>query len=282
MRTNNGIRTITQTQISAFERCERFYFLKYIRNLVWPVEIVDRQRVRDGDDFHLLLRQLLLGFPKETLIFPSENPNVRRWIDTFLRKKPVGSADRVFAEKEVSCLFENVLFLGKFDALAIQDDRLTIFDWKTGMGSPDTAQYLRAPQTRLYRFLAKSCAPRLLEQPDTEIPAENIEMVYWFPEHPDRTIRLRYTKGAWEEDKTWLRTRVRQMLSENEQDYSVTEKTRRCGQCIYRTWCFPDIYTGLSEPEEIPVPDQEEDIPPEIFQPGFFFPDDTDREDTTY
>ena len=65
------MRTITQTQISAYERCRRSYYLKYIRELAWPVEKSSGQEMRRGADFHLLIRQLIMGLPEDSLILPS-------------------------------------------------------------------------------------------------------------------------------------------------------------------------------------------------------------------
>ena len=259
---------ITQTQISAFERCRRFYYLKNIRKLVWPVEIPENQSVRHGEYFHLLVRQFILGFPLETLIIPESNEDVKRWLDVYLTHQPLGKPQQVFAEKEVSAAFADVLWTGKFDALTINDDRLTIYDWKTGTAKPDPAHYNTAPQTRLYRFLAKTCSARLIGSSQHGIPAENIEMVYWFPEHPEKTICLSYSEEAYQQDMTWLRTLAAEMNLQNQEDYPKTSKNRQCEYCAYRTYCSPETFFPDTIPEEVPEPDdifQTELFPPEIF-----------------
>lgn len=269
---------ITQTQISAYERCKRFYYLKMIRKLVWPVETGRPENIREGEDFHLLVQQLILGFPPEMLIIPEKNEDVKRWLETYLKEKPLGKPEHIFAEKEVSASFADVLWLGKFDALAIEEDRLIIFDWKTGKAKPDPEHYRGSPQTRLYRFLAKTCSPRLIGAAPRPIPAENIEMVYWFPEHPAQTIRLPYSEEAYRQDMTYLKTRAHEMSSANEADFPMTEKTRQCEHCSYRTYCFPGQFRAELFTEEIP---EEE----EIFQTELFpmeFPMDTDREEQTF
>ena len=274
---------ITQTQINAFERCRRMYYLKYIRKLVWPVETADRGHIREGDDFHLLLRQLILGFPKESLIIPADEPDLENWLAVYCREQPLGNPEQVYAEKEVTLSYANVLWLGKFDALAVTEDRLTIFDWKTGAVQPDRTRYARSPQTRLYRFLARSCASRLLGAGLHAVPAENIEMVYWFPQYPEQTIRLPYSEEEYEEDMTWLGMLAREMQKTEERDYPLTEKTRRCERCEYRSYCFPEIALF---PDDAELPDMEEQNPPdELWQAELFLPEipnDSDREETDF
>ncbi len=258
------MRTITQTQISAYERCRRSYYLKYIRELAWPVEKSSGQEMRRGADFHLLIRQLIMGLPEDSLILPSDDEKIRAWLGSFCREKPLDGFGSVFAEKEVTALYSDVLWLGKFDALAIRDDRLTVFDWKTTEHRGDPSLYLASPQTRLYRFLAMTCAPRLLGGGMHGIPAENIEMIYWFPEHPDQAVRLPYSEEAYRQDMTWLRLKSREMSSEEEADYPCTENTRHCRFCSYEAYCFPE--------KTLPA----DDVPPEepesedIFQTDLF------------
>ena len=267
----NEMRTITQTQIGAYERCKRCYFLKYVRELAWPVERNSRQEMRRGADFHLLVRQMIMGFPHETLLLPAGDEKIVKWVGNFQENMPLKGFERVFAEKEVTSLYSDVLWLGKFDALAIEDDRIVIFDWKTTDHRADPAEYRESPQTRLYRFLAKTCAPRLIGAGLHGIPAENIEMVYWFPEHPGDPIRLPYSESAYQEDMTWLRLKAREMSSEAEADYPCRENLRACRFCDYETYCFPKKAAFASEsllPEDAP------DFPPDdIFQTDFFSPD---------
>lgn len=261
------MRTITQTQIMAYERCKRAYFLKYVRELAWPVEKTARQEMQRGADFHLLVRQLIMGFPEASLLFPADNGKIREWVRSFCMSRPLEGYEQVFPEKEVTSLFADVMWLGKFDALAIRDDRITVYDWKTTGHRGDVSSYAASPQTRLYRFLAMTCAPRLLGSGLHGIPAENIEMVYWFPEHPEDAVRLPYSEQAYQEDMTWLHMKAREMCSDNEADYPCTEKVRGCRFCDYEAYCYPrqggadDLLPGTGEGE----------IPPDdVFQTDLF------------
>ncbi|MBQ6509364.1 MAG: PD-(D/E)XK nuclease family protein [Flexilinea sp.] len=262
------MRTITQTQIAAYERCRRRYFLKYVRELAWPAERSSREEMKRGADFHLLVRQLIMGFPPETLLLPAGDEKIGEWLDHFRNSMPLKGFDRIFAEKEVSALYSDVLWLGKFDALAISDDRIVIFDWKTMEHRAEAAEYRESPQTRLYRFLARTCAARLIGAGLHGIPAENIEMVYWFPEHPGEPIRLPYSEGAYQEDMTWLRMKAREMCSEAEADYPCRDDLRACRFCEYETYCFPKQTAFAAEgmapedsvPEFPPVDDVQTDF----------------------
>ncbi len=270
------MRTITQTQIGAFERCRRFYYLKYIEKLAWPVESSVSAEIQRGADFHLLARQLIMGLEPAELIFPPDGGKMSRWIDDFRARIPLKDQDQLYAEKEVSAVHAGVLWLGLFDALAVKDDRLTVFDWKTTGHPAAPAEYLRSPQTKLYRFLAKMCAPRILGTGLHGIPAENIEMVYWFPEHPDAEIRLPYSESAFREDLTWLEYKAAEMSSQDTEDYPRTEKSRVCRFCKYETYCIPRSSFSSGDPllpseNEAESPDNAEEI-----QPVLFFEDPAD------
>ena len=277
---------ITQTQINAYEHCPRFYYLKYVRKLDWPVEIPSRDSIRRGSDFHLYIRQLLTGFRRDMLPVPDDDERMSTWLEHFCQARPLKDYVQVFAEKEVSALYTDVLWLGKFDALGIKGDRLTIFDWKTGEKKPEPSLYRQTPQTRLYRFLAKVCAPRLLGTGLHGLPAENIEMVYWFPEYPDQAIALRYSETEFAEDRTWLKLKSREMGSADESVYPRTEKSRNCIHCEYNTWCHSGSDADWGEEPEFPENDPAGDLTDEdIYQEGFFFPDiseDTDREEKSF
>ena len=263
------MRTITQTQIGAYERCKRCYYLKYVRKLAWPVERISRQEMMRGADFHLLIRQMIMGFPPESLLLPEGDEKIGKWLKNFSENMPLKGFDRIFPEKEVSSLYSDTLWLGKFDALAIRDDLIVIFDWKTTEHRADKAEYQSSPQTRLYRFLAMTCAPRLIGAGLHGIPAENIEMIYWFPEHPGDEIRLPYSETAYREDMTWLRLKAREMSSEEETDYPCRENLRACRFCDYETYCFPktEAFSAVSTP---PVESDLEFPPDDIFQPEIF------------
>ena len=241
------MRMITQTMIGAYERCRRFYYLKYLRELPWPAKTRDRQSMTEGADFHLLVRQLIMGLPEDSLVSSSEDPALMNWIKAWIRSAPLAGCEQVWAEKEVTAIFEDTLLMGKYDALVLTGDRLTIFDWKTTEHKPEFAVYASSPQTRLYRWLAKTAAPRLLGISDQVFPADRIEMVYWFPSFSDQPIRLPYSEQLWEEDETWLKMIIRELSLPNETDYPKTEKTRRCAYCGYFAYCHPDMAAGLRE-----------------------------------
>lgn len=264
------MKVITQTQISQYEVCKYSYYLRYVKNLVWPIEPSVSQNIRKGDDFHLLVRQLILGFPPDSLIIPGKKADLWRWLEVYCARKPLGKPDMVFAEKEVSVLYADVLWLGKFDALTVNDDQLIIYDWKTGSAIPDQKKYRESPQTKLYRFLARTCASRLIGAGMHAIPAENIEMVYWFPEYPDKTVHLPYSEEEYQQDMTWSKTRAREMTSEAESDYPRTANTHHCRYCDYRTFCFTSSAPVFMD-EDIPETPEPDDICQEgLFSPEFF------------
>ena len=127
------------------------------------------------------------------------------------------------------------------------------------------AQEYTGHQTDLYTMI-----PMWRELFD-ELPAENIEMIYWFPEFPDRQIRLPYSESAYRDDMEYLKLRAREMTLPAETDYPGTDKVRLCRYCEYYAYCFPGNMPF--------VPEAGDELPEDIFQAEFFFPDITDDDD---
>lgn len=239
------MRKISQSQIKNFIKCSRRYFLENISCIAWPQQEKQNKSLLYGSEFHQLIHRHILGFPKEILMSGARNATAD-WYQTFIEADPLSGYDVVYPEFELSAELFGVLCHGKFDALAISKDKVTIFDWKTNKKIGKKSEYIKSPQTRLYRLLAKMTVHKMLgcENP---VPAEKIEMAYWFPEHPENPIILPYSESEYKNDLAWLRLYIARMTSEKKEDYPQQSDKDVCFECPFCTYCHPEFANEKSE-----------------------------------
>ena len=66
---------------------------------------------------------------------------------------------------------------------------------------------------------------------------ENVEMVYWFAEHPARPERLAYDRRQFLADADYLRKLIADIRSTPAGAFRCTSVLERCGYCTYRSLC---------------------------------------------
>jgi len=103
-------------------------------------------------------------------------------------------------------------------------------------------------QTRVYRYLLARAGAHLNAWQPLD-PAQ-IEMIYWFAEHPEAPVRLPYDAAQYHDDEVYLTDLIEQILSLNEDAFTLTEDERRCAYCPYRSYCDRGIKAGILGEDE--------------------------------
>ena len=199
---------LSQSALSAFDRCRRRFYLRFVRRLEWPAPLTgseqewERSR-RRGERFHLLVQQDALGLPADEIARASGDEELTAWWERFRRHPPPppgGPSLRVHTELELEVVLTGGQpLVARFDRLEISGDsggaRLDIVDWKTG--APSSREHLeRSWQTAVYRFVALEGAGSLA--PGT-VAAEGIRFVYWQSALPEEPVVLHYDAGQHEQ-----------------------------------------------------------------------------------
>ena len=91
--------TFSQSSLQDYADCPRRFQLRYMDQLSWPAvdsePVVENERRQiEGQLFHRLVQQYLLGVPFENLSPMANTPNLERWWNNF--KKEFGSLRRIF------------------------------------------------------------------------------------------------------------------------------------------------------------------------------------------
>jgi hypothetical protein len=117
------------------------------------------------------------------------------WLENYLQSAPADLPRERRPEVTLSVALAGHRLVAKFDLLASDPGRrVVIVDWKTWHARPDRVWLAARLQTRVYRYVLVEGGAALNGgqrwQPD------QVEMVYWFADHPDRPERLPYSERS--------------------------------------------------------------------------------------
>lgn len=227
----------SQSSLQDFVDCPRRFQLKYLEKQRYPAPEVDNmlefeRRMAQGSLFHQIVHQHLVGIPEAILQARlADNSEVATWFQTYLDNGLINVPERRFPERSLTIMLDNALIMAKFDLVAMGDKAL-IIDWKTSQKLPKAQWMRRKMQTIVYRYgLAKGGA-RLAGKP---ITPDMIEMRYWYAAHNGEMISFTYDSEQMQRDETTLRDLIETI--DAAMDFPLTEDTRRCQFCTYRSLC---------------------------------------------
>jgi CRISPR/Cas system-associated exonuclease Cas4 (RecB family) len=230
--------TFSQSSLQDYADCARRFQLRYIEQLSWPAvdsePVVDNERrQQEGQIFHRLVQQHLLGLPADKLARLANTPNLERWWRNYLAAELGVSGYAQYTELTVSCPIDGHRLLAKYDLVAIKDGKAVIFDWKTYAKRPRDEWLAARWQTRVYRALLVRAGAHLNNGRPFE--PEQIEMNYWFADFPSEPARFRYDSKQFKRDWSAIEKVVREIPSLTE--FPLTEDEKMCRFCVYRSYC---------------------------------------------
>lgn len=231
--------TFSQSSLQDYVDCPRRFELRYILRQRWPAPEVDdllefERRMEQGDRFHHLVHQHLVGIPPEILQRQIQDADVRRWFEAYLQTGLEGLPEMRRPEVTLTVPLGEVALLAKFDLLAVEPGgRAVIMDWKTDQNIPRAETLAKRMQTIVYRYALAAGGDHFNDgQP---IPPERIEMVYWYADHNGGTRRFPYDAAQFALDAAVLTGLVEQITAR--QDFPLTDDETRCRYCVYRSLC---------------------------------------------
>jgi hypothetical protein len=250
----------SQGNLQDFNDCRRRFYLRHVQQLAWPAvksePFIENERfMQQGTAFHRMAQQYFLGIPAGDLSKLASTPPVDTWWQNFTRHVPQmpGIAihgARFFPEFSLTGSIANHRVVAKFDLIvALPDDKLIIYDWKTSHGRPRRTWLAQRTQTRLYRYLLLVAGRQLL---DTPLIAENITMVYWFAGFPEQPEVFLYDANSAAQDSSEYQQLLRTIESLVEEDhpkepgigFPLTSNEKHCTFCQYRSLCNRGVRAG--------------------------------------
>ena len=242
--------------------CAQRFKLRYLDRLSYPAvetepTLENEKHQQEGEYFHRLVQQHLIGIPAEQIAKFANTSNLQRWWENFIAAPDLrGLKDfgGLYPEATLSAPLGKYRLLAKYDLIALQDGKATIYDWKTYRKRPRNEWLAARMQTRVYQALLVKAGAHLNKgKPFDKLRAtpfepEQIEMIYWFADFPTEPARFAYTSAQFKRDWDLLLKLSDEITTAP--SYPLTEDRQKCLYCTYRSYCERGIQAGTMEQAE--------------------------------
>ncbi len=242
----------SQSSLQDYVDCARRFQLRHINHLQWPaVEtapvLENERRQLQGQLFHRMIQQHLLGLPAEKLARMAKTPELARWWENYLAHGPrLDDFSKFYTEVSLSAAAGGQRILAQYDLVAIKSGQAVIYDWKTYQKRPKDEWMAARLQTRVYRALLAEAGAHLTG--GTSIPPEQIEMVYWYADFPTEPTRISYDAARHKREWAGLLKLVAEIAAKR--SFPLTEDEKKCAYCQFRSYCDRGLRAGELQDQE--------------------------------
>lgn len=254
------IKTLNQSSLQDYQDCPRRFELRYLQRLAYPAietepAIENEKHRNEGEYFHRLAQQRLIGIPKERVGKFANTENLRRWWENFINDKDLTgliNLSSLYPEVALSVPLGKFRLAAKYDLIAIEKKRAVIFDWKTYRKRPKNEWLHVRWQTRVYRALLVQAGAHL--NGGASFAPEQIEMVYWFADFPAEPAKFPYKADQHKRD--WdalirIADEIANALTSPGAGFPKTDEVSKCGFCPYRSYCNRGVRAGDAADAEL-------------------------------
>jgi len=231
--------TFSQSSLQDYVDCPRRFQLRYIEQLAWPAVEVEpalenERRQQEGQLFHRMVQQHLIGLSIEKLAHLANTPGLSRWWENYLNYKFDITGYAQFTELTLAAPVGTYRLLAKYDLIAVKpEEQAIIFDWKTYHKRPRDEWMAVRLQTRVYRALLVQAGAHL--NGSTPFQPEQVQMVYWYADFPSEPARFPYNAVQYKRDWNSLTSLINEIG--NHRHFPLTDAEKKCAYCPYRSYC---------------------------------------------
>lgn len=255
----NGF-SFSQSSLQDYNDCPRRFRLRYIDRLTYPAvetepALENERRQMEGQLFHRLVQQRIVGIPADRLARLASTPDLRRWWDNYTAHPIPINGYAQYTELTLSApLGEQFRLLAKYDLVAVKPgSEALIYDWKTYAKRPRDERMATRWQTRVYKALLVQAGAHL--NGGVPLAPEQVSMTYWYADYPTEPARFSYTAAQFKRDWDALVKLADEIATATE--FPKTDDEQKCSYCVYRSYCERGIAAGpadeleaeLAEPE---------------------------------
>ena len=251
----------SQSSLQTFDYCPRRFYLRYLKKLVWPAQMVsEHNQTKDRDAgvrFHQLIHQYFIGIELETLQKIANYDSDSRmadWFKNFLQSPYANLPGSLYPEQSFQTEIAGYQLIAKVDLLQIHDNQIKIYDWKTSQKLPKASSLLKQAQSKVYPLvISRAIAPK----------SQKLSLIYWEANLPDQTIGLESTEADWQKFENEISKQILEISNLKEEEFVMTDDRQKCGWCEYRSFCHravsaepPDGAYDLENFDEIKIPEE--------------------------
>ena len=236
---------LSQASLQDYVDCTRRFQLRYLDRLSYPAiesepALENEQHQREGEYFHRLVQQHLIGIPAEQVARLAKTDNLQRWWENWKDFRGLRDFGSSYPEAALSAPLGNFRLLAKYDLIAIDKGKAVIYDWKTYRRRSRNEWLAARMQTRVYRALLVNAGAHLNQGQAFE--PEQVEMIYWFADFPHEPARFEYSASQYKRDWDFL-VRIAGEI-ESASSYPLTDDRQKCAYCPYRSYCERGVRAG--------------------------------------
>jgi len=246
--------SFSQGSLQAYVDCPRLFQLRYRERLLWPAPEIEPALENEryltlGTKFHQMVQQFHLGVSVERLSAMSQQDSLlAKWWQNYVDHRPTLDGYTHTCEHSLSTPIGDHRLVAKYDFIAIKSKAI-IYDWKTSRKLPKREWMETKLQTRVYPYILVKAGAHL--NAGTAIEADGIEMVYWFSNYPTSPMNFPYSLEKYRADDEYISELISEIQGMDSAVYPLTDNTKRCRFCMYRSLCDRGEAAGtLDELEE--------------------------------
>jgi CRISPR/Cas system-associated exonuclease Cas4 (RecB family) len=244
----NSTFQFSQSSLQDYVACPRRFELRYIEKRRWPAlqsePVLDQERhMQQGQRFHQLVHQYILGIPVDEDQFAVEDSTLLMWWGNFKQASPLSTLPvRRYPEHILTAHLAGFRIMAKYDLLAVQPENcMVIVDWKTGY-TPKRGRLKSRIQSRLYPYLLVEAGTYL--NAGISIHPEQVQMIYWFASSPEDSVMIEYNQKMYQDDRAFLAELITEITTRPSGQFLLAEDERTCAFCIYRSLCGRGVKAG--------------------------------------
>ncbi len=255
------LNTLSQSSLQDYHDCPRRFELRYLQRLAYPAietepALENEKHQQEGEYFHRLVQQHLIGIPAEQVGKLANTDNLQRWWENYLNAKDLtglthralrGNLSGLYSETTLSAPLGKFRLVAKYDLIAIDNNKVIIYDWKTYRKRPKNEWLAVRWQTRVYRALLVQAGAHLNNGKPFE--PEQIEMIYWFADFPAEPARFVYKADQFKRDWDALLRIADEIKTASV--FPLTDEVSKCNYCPYRSYCNRGVRAGDTADAEL-------------------------------
>lgn len=249
------LNTLSQSSLQDYHDCPRRFELRYLQRLAYPAietepALENEMHQQEGEYFHRLVQQHLIGIPAEQISKLANTENLQRWWENYINASDLRALEELgglHAEVTLSAPLGKFRLVAKYDLIAINNNKVTIYDWKTYRKRPKNEWLAVRWQTRVYRALLVQAGAHLNNGKLFE--PEQIEMIYWFADFPTEPAHFIYKTDQYKRDWDALIKIADEIKTASH--FPLTDEVSKCNYCPYRSYCNRGIRAGDAADAEL-------------------------------
>ncbi|MGL5713734.1 MAG: PD-(D/E)XK nuclease family protein [Paraclostridium sp.] len=226
----------SQNSINTYKSCPLKFKYKYIDKVNWKQDDENSreyyENLKLGTDFHLICERYFSNIP--TGIEYSQNRDFHIWLDKIKRLIPIDNNKIYLPEYEVRYKLGDVNIQAKYDLIILDDNSISIWDWKTENRRLDYKNVESRMQTIIYLLLATEVIPKLYNE---NLSYENINMNYYQPEYYNEPITIKYSEEKYIQSKKNVKDYIDVIKNTCYEDESNLKNDKHCKFCEFNKLC---------------------------------------------